>query len=295
MDFTDFRYLSIAVETGNLSRAAESLGIKPSTISRRLARLEDEVGVTILERGVFGVRLTAAGREVMVQVRRALDSFDSVLQAGGRSGSGKTGHVRLGVRMPPVGQPLQSLLASWNEQNRDVGLTLHELNDNELYEGLAERTLDAALVTAHTLRRGANAVPIYREPVVAAVALDHPLARHDLLTWNLLREQTVLTQGWDDSHAARLFYASFLGVGARFSAHPASKQSIMALVGAGFGVTLAVKSQSEVAFPGVVYRPIGEDDAWVLVELAWLPTSQEVAAGRFVAFLRDEARSRGLF
>ena len=295
MDFIDLRYLSTAVDTGNISRAAELLGIKPSTISRRLARLEDEVGVTILERGVFGIRLTAAGREVMVQVRRALDSFDSVLQAGRSSGTGKTGHVRLGVRMPPVGQPLQSLLASWNEQNPAVLLTLHELNDNELYEGLAERTLDAALVTAHTLRRGTNAVPIYREPVIAAVAQGHPLANHDALTWNLLREQTVLTQGWDDSHSARVFYASFLGDGVRFSAHPASKQSIMALVGAGFGVTLAVQSQSEVAFPGVVYRPIGEDDAWVQVELAWLPTSQEVAVGRFVAFLRDEARSRGLF
>ena len=45
----------------------------------------------------------------------------------------------------------------------------------------------------------------------------------------------------------------------------------------------------------VASLPIGEDDAWVQVELAWLPTSQEAAVGRFVAFLRDEARSRGLF
>jgi DNA-binding transcriptional LysR family regulator len=295
MDLVDFRYLAIAAETGNLSRAAESLGIKPSTISRRVARFEDEVGVTVFERGVFGIRLTAAGREVMVQVKRALHSVDNVLQAGRSSGLGETGHIRLGVRMPPVGEPLQSLLACWNERSPDVELTLHELNDDELYGGLAERTLDAALVTAHTLRSGANAVPIYREPVFAAVARDHPLARHAALTWKLLREETVLTQGWDDSHAARMFYASFLGAGARFSAHPASKQSIMALVGAGFGVTLAVKSQSEVVFPGVVYRPIGEDDAWVQVELAWLPTSQEAAVGRFVAFLRDEARLRGLF
>jgi DNA-binding transcriptional LysR family regulator len=92
-----------------------------------------------------------------------------------------------------------------------------------------------------------------------------------------------------------MFFASFLGTGAHFSSHPASKQSIMALVGAGLGVTLAVKSQSEVTFPGVVYRPIREDNAFVQVELAWLPTSQDAAVGRFVAFLRDEARSRGLF
>jgi DNA-binding transcriptional LysR family regulator len=91
-----------------------------------------------------------------------------------------------------------------------------------------------------------------------------------------------------------VLYASFLGEGVKFPAHPASKQSIMALVGAGFGITLATRSQSEVAYPGVVYKPITEDDAWVQVELAWLATSEEDSVGRFVAFMRAEARSRGL-
>ena len=116
MDFTDLRYLPVAIEAGNLLRAGELLGIKPSTISWRPTRMEDEVGVTIVERGAFGIRPTVAGREVMVQVRRALDSFDNVLQAGKSIGAGKSGRIRLGVRMPPVGQPLQSLLGSWTEQ-----------------------------------------------------------------------------------------------------------------------------------------------------------------------------------
>ena len=107
MDLMDLRYLSIAVETGSLSNAAEALGVKTSTISRRIVRLEDELGVTILERGAFGVRLTEAGRRVMVPVRRALDDIDNVLQVGKSSGAGMAGHVRLGVRMPPVGETLR--------------------------------------------------------------------------------------------------------------------------------------------------------------------------------------------
>jgi DNA-binding transcriptional LysR family regulator len=62
MDLMDLRYLSIAVETGSFSGAAQSLGVNPATISRRIIRLEDELGVTIFERGAFGIRLTAAGR-----------------------------------------------------------------------------------------------------------------------------------------------------------------------------------------------------------------------------------------
>jgi DNA-binding transcriptional LysR family regulator len=85
-----------------------------------------------------------------------------------------------------------------------------------------------------------------------------------------------------------------LGDGVKFSSHPASKESVMALVGAGFGITLVVKGQAEVVFPGVVYKPILEQNAWVQVELAWRPTAEDAAVGRFVAFMRDEARSRRL-
>ena len=294
MELVDLRYLSVVAETGSLSNAAQSLGIKPSTISRRIARLENELGVTILERGSFGMRLTAAGRIVLARARFALDALDAVAQAGKSSGAGQTGRLRLGVRMPPIGQPLQPLLAAWRTQNPGVALTLHELNDSEILVGLAETTLDAALVTAHTVRRGANTIPICREPLVVALPQGHELVSSDFVRWDMLRDQTLLTQGWDGSHAARAFYASLLGGSVKFSSHPASKQSVMALVGAGFGITLATQSQADVVFPGVVYRPVREEDAWVTVELAWMPQKVDAAVGRFVAFMRDEARSRNL-
>ena len=294
MDLVDLRYLSIVAETGSITSAAESLGVALSTISRRIIRFEDELGVTVFERGAFGAYLTPAGHQLMVRVRRALDSIDSVLEAAKTSGTGKTGHIRLGVRMPPVGEPMQSLLAAWRDQHPDVGLTLHELNDHQISAALAERSVDAAFVTTLALRRGANSIPVYREPLVAALPIGHSLASGASLTWSALGGQTFLTQGWDNSHAARDFYTSLLGDGAKFSSHPASKQSVMALVGAGYGFTLAVKSQAEVVFQGVVYKPIFEQDAWVQVELAWRPTAENAAVGRFVAFMRDEARSRRL-
>lgn len=294
MDLEDLRYALIVAETGSLLNAAESIGVTSSTVSRRITRFEDELGVTVFERGAFGVRPTTAGRQVLVRVRRALDSIDSVLEAGKRSGTGATGHVRLGVRMPPVGEPLQSMLAAWRSQHPDVGLTLHELNDHQISPALVERSVDAALVTTLALRRGASSIPIYREPLVAALPVGHSLASFASLTWSALGGQTFLTQGWDNSHSARDFYASLLGDNAKFSSHPASKQAVMALVGAGFGITLVVKSQAEVVFPGVVYKPILEHDAWVQVELAWRPSAEEAAVGRFVAFMRDEARLRRL-
>ena len=66
------------------------------------------------------------------------------------------------------------------------------------------------------------------------------------------------------------------------------------MVASGYGVTLVTRSQAEVKIPGVEVRPISNKDAWVGVELVWAPQSEEAVVGRFVAFLRDRARSRGL-
>ena len=110
VDFVSLRYLSVSADAGNFGRAAKALGVQTSTVSRSVARTEDELGVTLFERGHFGIRLTAAGRAVMVHVRRVLAEVEAVKTSGHRNGSGNVGQIRLGVRMPPVGTPLQPLL-----------------------------------------------------------------------------------------------------------------------------------------------------------------------------------------
>ena len=65
-------------------------------------------------------------------------------------------------------------------------------------------------------------------------------------------------------------------------------------VAAGFGVTLATASQAEVTVPGVVFRPIAETNASVQIDLVWRPELEDAAVGRFVAYMRDETRSRRL-
>jgi DNA-binding transcriptional LysR family regulator len=150
-------------------------------------------------------------------------------------------------------------------------------------------------MTRHTLWPDAVTAPLYRERLLVALPRGHPVATRRTISWSTLHRETFLVQGWDNSQSAREFYASFMGCGIRFLGHPASKQTVLALVAAGFGVTLVTKSQAGVTVPGVVYRPIVEDNAWVDIELLWFPDAEDAAVGRFVAFMRDEARSRGLF
>jgi DNA-binding transcriptional LysR family regulator len=295
MEIRDLMYLEAAAAAGNFTHAAKSLGINASTISRRVGRFEDELGLALFERQHRGLRLTTGGRAVLQHTRRALAELDAIRHSGQQNGNGIVGEVRLAVRMPPVGEPLRELLCGWRKRHPQVMLTLSELNEWEIQTGMQERRIDVALMTRHTLWPDAATTPLYRERVLAAIPHDHPLSELEALGWENLRREILLLQGWDDSQSAREFYASLMGCGVRFHTHASSKQSVLALVAAGFGLTLVTRSQSEVSVPGIAYRPIREENAWVQVELVWSPETEDAAVGRFVAFMRDEARLRRLF
>ena len=294
MDIRALKYLVAAANAGNLGRAAKALGLETSTISRRIGRLEDELGLALFERAKTGVRLTAGGKALIVHVNRALAELDAVQRSANQNGSGHIGEIRLGVRMPPVGEPLGSLLAGWRVRNPNIALMIAEMNEPSMTVALQQRRLDLALVTSFTRCGDAETMPLYRERLTAALPLAHALAANDSVDWADLRGETILIQEWYESQTTRELYASLLGQSVRFSAHPASKQSVFALVAAGFGVTLATASQAEITVPGVVFRPIAETNASIQIELVWRRELEDAAVGRFVAYLRDETRSRRL-
>ena len=73
MDWNDLRYLLAVHRAGSLARAAASLGVTKATASRRLAELEDALGVALVDRAPEGMTVTAAGLAVV----RAAEVMDA--------------------------------------------------------------------------------------------------------------------------------------------------------------------------------------------------------------------------
>jgi DNA-binding transcriptional LysR family regulator len=195
MDIRDLMYLEASAAAGNFTRAAKSLRIDTSTISRRVGRFEDELGLALFERGHDGVRLTSGGKAVLPHIRRALAELDAIRHAGDQNGTGTVGEVRLAVRMPPIGEPLRSLLLGWREKYPEVVLTVAEMNEWEIQTAIQERRIDVALMTSHTLWPDAVTAPLFRERVVAAIPREHPLANDEALDWESLRKETLPGSG----------------------------------------------------------------------------------------------------
>jgi DNA-binding transcriptional LysR family regulator len=140
------------------------LGNNASTICRRISRLEDEFGLTVFERKRSGARLTEEGKAVLLRVRRALAEIESVRSTGIRNGSGSVRLIRLGLRVPPTGEPLGDLLAAWRKSRPEVLLLITELNVREIHSALEGRRPDAALIPSFMLWPDAGAANILRTP-----------------------------------------------------------------------------------------------------------------------------------
>ena len=290
MEIAALRYLVAVAEADSFAQAARHLAVNASTVTRQVAGLEDELGVTLFERGRPGVRLTSGGALVIVEVRRMLADLDAMTTAARRTGAGKIGEFRLGVRLPPVGEPLRTLLAKWHVDHPDVALTIYEMPDHDLYTAIRSRRVDAAFVLGYGVWPDIVTEPLYSERLFVALPAVHPLSAADGVDWRTLRHETIFVQDWAESHATCEFYASLVGIGVPLRTHPAGKQALFGLVGAGLGITLATESQAQVSIPGVVFKPIAEENARVQLKLAWSQDAEDAVIGRFVAFMRDAVK-----
>jgi DNA-binding transcriptional LysR family regulator len=292
MQLAALRHFAIVADHGSFNAAARWLGVSTSTLTRSVSGLEDDLGLTLFERSRGGVRLAPSALPVLEETKRMLASLDAVASAAEGAARGLVGELRLGVRSPPLGEPLRGMLARWHEEHPDVRLIIHELSDHEIFTELVARRIDVALVPSFAPWPQIVMEPLYRERMVAAVPKDHALAGRDTLRWTDLHHETIFVQEWAQSHAMREFYASMMGVGLPLQSVPAGKQTVFSLVSAGFGVTLAQQSQAEVLFPGVVFKPVDEDNARVEFCLAWSRQSECAVIGRFLASMRASAARR---
>ena len=120
MQLVALRYFVAVADHGSFNAAAERLGVTPSTLTRSVNTLEDDLGLTLFERSRRGVALTPGAASVLAETRRMLASLEAVTQAAEGAARGTTGELRLGVRSPPLGEPLRSMLARWRRDHPGV-------------------------------------------------------------------------------------------------------------------------------------------------------------------------------
>ncbi|MGB0684152.1 MAG: LysR substrate-binding domain-containing protein [Magnetovibrionaceae bacterium] len=282
MNLRDLRYAVAVADLGHFGRAAEACHIGQPTLSAQIKKLEESLGITLFERTKRSVRITPDGEAVLAEARLLLASAERIQDIARARTDPLRGELSLGL-IPTIGPFLTPiLLPSLRHNLPDLALSLTERTTSRLEADLLAGTLDAAILATEPTDPKLTSIPLFTEPFRVALPRGHRLEAQDEIRLADLADDTLLLleEGHCMSDQIQGFCAHALEVGAsdrkvhpaRVSTRHTSLMTVLALVGAGRGVTLvpALSLQgSWLTDTGIIIRKEANGEAARLVRLVF--------------------------
>lgn len=164
-------------EHGNISHAAQALHLSQPAVSGQLRLLQDDFGEPLYQRAGRGVRLTAAGEQLLAHAQRLRETFRQAQALREAMRGLERGTLRIGASTTPASYLLPYLIADFHGQYPEVTVVTSHGNTTEILADLA--SVDIALIegpAGHELPLGSEITPWHEDEIVAIVPQGHPLA-----------------------------------------------------------------------------------------------------------------------
>jgi DNA-binding transcriptional LysR family regulator len=284
----------IVAEQGSFHKAASLLGVKTSTLSRRIHELEARIGVSLFQRHRHGVRPTDAGRIFFENIQRIESDLGSALVNARAAGRGEAGWLRVGLYLSLSAGPLRDALLAYAELCPDVQISIVDESRRSLMERLNSGALDIVIVNGQVRHGALDMLPLWTEDILVAVSNGHPLSKQDAVTWDDLRHERILLSNRDpgpELHNALIANLIGRGILPVILQTSADRDTVIGLVGLRRSVTLLYASSAGVAHPGVIYRKLrGRHRAPPVRSIAcWHARNDSPPLRQFLSLLRDES------
>ncbi|MFD7664984.1 LysR substrate-binding domain-containing protein [Streptomyces sp. NPDC059788] len=281
LDLRKLRYFVTVAEEEHVGRAAERLHISQSPLSRQIAQLEKNLGLTLFERSQQRIRLTCDGRVFLAEATALLRHAGRLENLGRRLGRGDEGGLCIGY----VGDAMHTgllprALRTLNEERPGIHVALYDLTALQQFEGLRQRSLDIALVP----QAPPESDPDLRSTLLLTMPSGHPLADAaeirpaDLDGQPWIAVQDTQDHVWRDDFVAACAAAEFTP-DIRFEAP--EPLTALGLVASGLGNAFVQKSMLHGDLSGVAVRELPWFQRSVPLWAAWHQTDLRPVVASF--------------
>lgn len=273
-------------DTGSFSLAAEAVHLGQPALSQAIAKLEDVVGVRMIERTTRSVRLTPAGEEFLVQARWVLEAYERMMLRGTEWAQLRRGRVDL-LTVPSIAHRLlPAMVREFTAAHEGVGIELHDHADPILRQRLERGEADLAILTQSGPASSSTLLPFLRDRFRVVLPRNHPLASKSTIeSSQLAGERLILLR----RGALLRSYMDAAISGLPFAHEPIEVDQSSTLVGmveAGLGVSLLpALSCPSPALKSVVSRPLGRPEVSRILAFALPPDREPMPAVQ--AFVRS--------
>lgn len=271
LELRHLRYFVAVAEELNFARAAEKMHLCQPPLSQQIRKLEEIVGYPLFVRTSRSVKLTPAGEAFLERARRTLRIMQRDLDETRSVGAGEVGSLNVGFVGSAMLTTLPEAFKRYREQYPRVQLRLYESFTSRVIEGLENGTLDAGILRDSDSSQTLSLTPLFSEPYFAVLPATHPHARRRSLSPALLRDEPFVY--YPRSAGVRAFEKP-MTIFEEHGFRPVIFQeashwlSIVRLVGAGLGVSVAPACVRRLASPEVVFIPLKNAKVRSDVEIA---------------------------
>ncbi|KQT61214.1 MULTISPECIES: LysR family transcriptional regulator [unclassified Aureimonas] len=287
IELRHLRYLAAAIEHGSFRRAASALGIRESAISRTIRDLEDMIGSSLFLRQNTGVRPTDAGEQFVRHAREAIAQIDLAARAAMPAGRGEIGVLRIAMYSSLSGGFLADLLRAYQLRHPQVRVEFIHGSAVDLLPVIRRHYVDISFAIAAPEAMDCEVMPLWKERPFIAMSSAHVLADRCEIAWDELRKYCFIVSreapGPEYAHILNTRLARF-GERSAIEWQAVHRDTVMQLVANGDKLKFTTEATTATHYPGVVFRPIVDDDVTFLG--IWSRANGNPAFRRFLAMAR---------
>jgi DNA-binding transcriptional LysR family regulator len=295
VELRHFRYFIAVAEELHFGRAAEKLHMAQPPLSQQIRRLEEWVGHPLFARNSRSVRLTPAGEELRKRLKMTIAKIENDVRSARQVGRGERGALDVGFVESSILTTLPALLGRYRLEFPGVRLRLQELHTTFLVDALHDGRVDVGFLRDAGRVSGLSTESVHSEPFVAIVPAKHPLARRRSIEVDALRHEPFVL--FAQANGLNAWHKT-IGICEERGFQPEIVQeapqwlTILRLVGAGIGVTIAPRCVSQIATPDVVCMQLKGVQARSQIELAVRLVNDCAIIEGFLALARTAFGSR---
>ncbi len=277
MNLRDLKYLVALADTRHFGKAAARCFVSQPTLSAQIKKLEDYLGVLLVERQPRNVALTAAGELVVERARRVVRDTDDIVDLVQLSRDPLAGKLRVGL-IPTIAPYLLPRVATrLRKALPKLQLLLFEYQTGPMLHKLRAGDIDMAILALPIEDDGFDSQSLYAEAFLVAVPTGHRFTEQTSVQLADLNGETLLLL--EDGHCLRdqaLEVCSRLEVNEETDFRATSLETLRQMVGAGLGITLMPQLATEGPFAAgkqLVIRPFAAPPPGRTVGALWRRSS----------------------
>jgi DNA-binding transcriptional LysR family regulator len=290
IELRHLRYFVAVAEELHFGRAALRLHLAQPPLSQQIRKLEDILGHALFARTSRAVRLTAAGQVFLDRARRTLRTVQEDIDEARSIGRGEIGSLRVGFIGSGMLTPIPAMLGRYRRKHPRADLQLREGMSSQLMQAIIAGVIDIAFLRDGGALPGLESETLFTEPFVAVLPANHPLAHRKTISAAALRNEPFV---FFPQVAGPVAYSKTLSLCEAYGFRPRIVQeapqwlTVLRLVGAGLGVSIAPACVQKIAAPDAVCIRLRAAHVQSDIEIAWRANEDRAIVTAF----RELARS----